>query len=81
MSPEEIDALWVNDILLQVYRARLDDACEGDADRMVEKDGDDGTKQRRRAEFYRPIVVETLVQAGVYRRPVRERPKRKEGGE
>lgn len=66
MTPEEIDR-----ITLAVYRARLDDACPGDADRMVDKDADGGVKQARRAAFYRPVVVETLVQAGLYKRPVR----------
>lgn len=71
MTPAEIDR-----IVLAVYRARLNADHPGAADRMVEKDGDDGSKQRRRAESYRPIVVETLVQAGVYQRPVRVPPHR-----
>lgn len=74
MSPEKID-----EIILAVYRARLDDACPGDADRMVAKDGDDGRKQRKRAEFHRYVVTETLVQAGVHTRPERGPPPRKRG--
>ena len=60
----------LDSIILNVYRARLDANNKGDADLQVEKDGDNGEKQRRRAEIFRPVVVETLVQAGVYQRPV-----------
>lgn len=60
----------IDNIVLNVYRARLDANCKGDADLQVEKDKDNGEKQRRRAEMYRPVVVEALVQAGVYQRPV-----------
>ena len=67
----DIDAITV-----AVYRARLDDACPGDADRMVAKDNDGGLKQRRRAlKAYGPVVLETLRQAGVIARPAP--PKRK----
>ena len=67
----------IDDVLLRVYRARLDAESNGAADRQAAKDADGGAKQRRRAECYRAIVTETLVQAGVYVRPVRERPARK----
>lgn len=72
MTDEEID-----DLVLKIYRARLDWECDGNAERQYEKDKDDGTKQRNRSKSYRPIVVETLVQAGVYVRPVRPPPVRK----
>lgn len=55
----------IDTIVLNVYRARLDASCKGDADRQVKKDGDGGEKQRRRADFYRPLVMETLKHAGV----------------
>lgn len=67
----------VDAILLAVYRARLEADSKGAADRMVADDKDDGTKQRNRAECYRAVVVETLVQAGVYSRPVRVPPNKK----
>ena len=67
----------VDTICLAVYRKRLDDECAGDADRQLLKDNDGGTKQSRRAQFYRPVVVETLIQAGVIERPVRKPPIKK----
>ena len=67
MTNEEIA-----NITLAVYRARLDDdSGKGAADRQVQKDGDDGEKQRRRSVIYTPIVVETLIAAGLHERPVR----------
>lgn len=68
----------VDDICLAVYRKRLDDMCAGDADRQIAKDGDGGIKQRRRAQFYKPVVFETLAQVGLVERPVRKLPVRKE---
>jgi len=41
----------------RVYRARLG---EKDAASMVAKDGDDGTKLRRRAMIYAPLVTDVL---------------------
>lgn len=65
MTNEEI-----NELLLKVYNARVDtDSGEGSAARMIEKDNDGGKKQRGRAEFYRPVVLETLKQLGLYERP------------
>ena len=64
----------IDDIVLRVYRARLDaDSGEGAADRQRNNDAKDGekfpdSKQLSRAQFYRATVVETLVQAGVYER-------------
>jgi hypothetical protein len=65
MTNEEI-----NDLLLRVYNARVDaDSGKGSATRMIENDKDGGKKQRGRAEFYRPVVLETLKQLGLYERP------------
>jgi len=65
MTNEEI-----NDLLLRVYNARVDaDSGDGSAARMIERDGDGGEKQRGRSVFYRPVVIETLVQLGLYERP------------
>jgi len=65
MTKEEI-----NELLLNVYNARVDaDSGEGSAARMIERDNDGGKKQRGRAEFYRPVVLETLKQLGLYERP------------
>lgn len=71
MTDEEIDR-----ITLKVYRARLDWENPGNAERQYEKDQDDGTKQRNRSKSYRPVVIETLVQAGFHVRPVRLPPPR-----
>lgn len=68
----------VDDILLRVYCARVDaDSGEGASARMIAEDGDGGTKQRRRAECYRPVVMETLVQAGLIARSQRAPVRRK----
>lgn len=61
MTPEEID-----DLVLRVYRRRLNDACPGDADRMVEKDDDGGKAQRSRSEWYRPMVMAVLLETGLH---------------
>ena len=67
----------VSDLLLSVYNARVDaDSGPGSAARMMEKDADGGKKQRTRSDFYRPVVVETLVQVGLYERLVPTPPKR-----
>ena len=67
----------VNDLLLKVYNARVDaDSGPGSAARMMEKDADGGKKQRTRSDFYKPVVLEVLVQLGLYVRhlpPKRER--------
>lgn len=61
MTPEQID-----DLTVKVYRARLDASCSGDADRQVVRDGDGGLKQRARAMTFRPVVLETCAQLGLY---------------
>jgi hypothetical protein len=61
----------IEGITLKVYRARLDaDSGKGAADRQFSQDKDDGAKQQRRSLIYRPIVIETLVQIGLYTRPL-----------
>jgi hypothetical protein len=61
----------LRDLVLRVYNARVDaDSGPGSADRMIERDGDGGKKQIRRSMFYHPVVVETLVQLGLYDRPI-----------
>ena len=61
----------IEGITLKVYRARLDaDSGDGAADRQLLQDNDGGVKQQRRSIIYRPIVLETLVQVGLYVRPV-----------
>lgn len=65
MTNEEID-----DLVLKVYNARVDaDSGKGSAQRMMERDADEGKKQRGRANFYRPVIMETLAQLGLYERP------------
>ena len=66
----------VNDLLLKVYNARVDaDSGPGSAARMMEKDADGSKKQRTRSDFYRPVVLEVLVQLGLY---VRHLPPKRE---
>lgn len=67
----------VDDLCVKVYRARLDDECKGDADRMVQKDGDRGQKQAKRALFYRPVIAATLEALGLYERPKKGPPQTK----
>lgn len=67
MSPEQIDA-----ILLAVYRRRLNETNYAGpdilpADRQVRDDKDGGQKQKRRAESFRPVVMATLIEAGLAR--------------
>ncbi|NDB68767.1 MAG: hypothetical protein EB015_12335 [Methylocystaceae bacterium] len=65
MTNEQID-----DLVLNVYNARVDaDSGKGSAERMMERDADGGKKQRGRANFYRPVIMETLIQLGLYERP------------
>jgi hypothetical protein len=65
MTTEEI-----NELVFRIYNARVDsDSGEGSAARMIERDKDGGEKQRSRALFYRPVVIETLVQLGLHERP------------
>ena len=71
MTKDEID-----DLLLRVYNARVDtDSGPGSAARMMENDADGGKKQRTRALFYQPVVLEVLVQLGLY---VRHSPPKRE---
>jgi len=61
----------IDDLLLRVYNARVDaDSGTGSAARMMERDADGGKKQRTRALFYQPVVLEVLVQLGLYERYV-----------
>ena len=63
--------LDIDDITFRVYCARMDeDSGKGASERPLLRDNDGGTKMRRRSFFYRPVVVETLVQAGIYVRPI-----------
>lgn len=43
---------FIRDLSEKVYRARLEDDCRGNTDRMLEKDADGGKKLRGRANFY-----------------------------
>ena len=71
----------VNDLLLKVYNARVDaDSGPGSAARMMKKDADDGKKQRTRSDFYKPVVLEVLVQLGLYKRHVPTPPKKGSAG-
>ena len=59
MSPEEID-----DLVLKVYRRRLDDECPGDADRQLARVGE--KTMRGYARVWRGLVVATLIEAGLH---------------
>lgn len=54
--PMTYDDALIARLCERVYRARL----EGDAEKMIEKDGDGGAKLRVRALAYGPVVRATL---------------------
>lgn len=67
----------IEEITLKVYRAMLNsDSGEGAADRQVAEHGD--KKQKRWSLIYRPTVIETLVQVGLYERPLPPQPVKKD---
>lgn len=66
----------IKDITLRVYRAMLEtDSGVGAADRQVAEHGEE--KQKRWSLIYRPTVIETLVQVGLYKRPLPPQPAKK----
>ena len=68
MTQEEID-----DLVLKVYRARLNADHPDAADRQVRTTTDGEKAQRRWAQFYRPVVVATLIALGLHERPAPNR--------
>lgn len=57
----EFDPEYVRDISEAVYKDRLRTTSgKNDVEKMIEKDGDNGEKLRRRAEIYDPIVRSVL---------------------
>jgi len=67
----------IDDITFRVYCARMDaDSGEGASERVMAQDNDGGVKMRRRSLFYRPTVIETLIQVGLHVRPVPVPPQR-----
>lgn len=42
----------IRDVSEAVYRAKLEQSCKGDVERMIAKDGDGGKKLRGRAACY-----------------------------
>jgi len=60
MTNEQID-----DITEVVYRIRLEQDCQTNVKRMIEKDKDGGAKLRGRSRSYRRTVEAVLEAAGV----------------
>lgn len=58
------DPEYIRDISEKVYRLRLDQECDGNAARMVEKDKDTGQKLRNRAGQYDSITRAYLAVLG-----------------
>jgi hypothetical protein len=56
---------YIRDISEQVFRIRLEQDCEGNVARMIEKDEDDGEKLRNRAGQYDPLTRAYLKALGV----------------
>ncbi len=50
------DPAYIRDISEKVYRARLEQDCAGNVERMIEKDKDGGMKLRNRAGSYDPLT-------------------------
>lgn len=46
----------IRDISVLVYKAKLEQSCEGDVERMIAKDKDNGEKLRNRAACYDPTT-------------------------
>lgn len=59
------DRQKVRDISVEVYKARLDDASPGSAERMLTKDADGGAKLRERAGSYDPLTRHYMRALGV----------------
>ena len=50
------DPTYIRDLSEQAYRYRLEQDCEGNVARMIEKDEDNGEKLRNRAGAYDPLT-------------------------
>lgn len=50
------DPIYIRDISERAYRLRLEQDCEGNVARMIEKDKDGGEKLRNRAGAYDPLT-------------------------
>lgn len=59
MTSEEID-----DLVMRVYRRRLDDSWPGDADFALKKHGP--VRMQRHADVWRPLIVATLMELGLH---------------
>lgn len=55
----------IRDVSEAVYRARLEQSCKGDVERMIAKDGDQGQKLRNRAGAYDPLTRVYLQVTGL----------------
>jgi hypothetical protein len=59
------DPEYIRDISEKVYRARLEQECAGNVDRMLEKDKDGGAKLRNRAGAYDPLTRAYFAALGI----------------
>lgn len=50
------DPEYIRDISVIAYRMRLEEACPGNVERMIEKDEDRGEMLRNRAGQYDPLT-------------------------
>lgn len=50
------DPEYIRDLSEKVYRIRLDQECDGNVERMIAKDEDQGQKLRNRAGQYDPLT-------------------------
>lgn len=58
------DPEYIRDISEAIYRARLEQDCRGNVDRMIEEDEDCGEKLRNRAGQYDPLTRLYLAALG-----------------
>ena len=56
---------YIRHLSEQVYRVRLEQDCEGNVARMIEKDEDNGEKLRNRAAAYDPLTRTYLKVLGI----------------
>lgn len=58
------DPEYIRDISERVYRMRLEQDCDGNVERMIAKDEDQGQKLRNRAASYDPLTRAYLKTLG-----------------
>lgn len=69
---------YIRGISEEVYRARLEQDCAGNVERMIAKDEDGGEKLRNRASAYDPLTRAYLNVLGFEPQPAPQSPQGRE---